>query len=1190
MPLAVSIVIPAHNAAATLARTVASVQAQTHSRWEIVIVENGSTDDTLRVTTELAAQDPRIRVSRSDARGVSHARNCGLELARHDWVLFLDADDWILPRHLAALTSILAARPLLDAVHCGWRRVSPSGETLVEEIGPTDEDLFPVFARTCAFAIHACVVRRSAVLEIGGFDVTLRTCEDWDVWQRIARAGARFALHPEILAIYLARPSSASMDGHQMLRDSLKVIGRAFERDSRVPRPLPAYADGLSAELRPTARLYNLLWQAGLVLGAGQDATSLFDALPRDTLASIEADGAAATLFDALRLPSACPARACWRLHSQTLSRLQSFLAALEKHTGQQGLGRSILVQLERHTVRSAQARRPFTSGHTHAITLEVTRPFPDLSLPAPVDRLHCSVEIEGEPLGELELPVCDGLVPADILADAVAAEFAWTILGRFFARTLYPSLVTRKEASGWSVHRGPHVLARDLRGDTLPVDVLHDHVGWALFIQEAWGLSRPAGDSFYAANTLERRNDPPHLKSADAEWLPVDLLDPLPPSRSVQPRIDLILTVADVPLCRTRAIVPRRILFSDTIRAALTADAGLELCRVCVREALLQRAIPNRRTLRELLADARVLRRSRVEENGPSRPVPSETLPVPTTSRLAILPRYPSTPCGSSGSRRALLPRSVTREALCLAAAEGLPVVGQPANTATGTTILYSPDLLLRPSARRAPPSRATKPPPPTDPRYFDQLFASRRDPWDYTSDYEQTKYRQTLELLPSSKPRRALELACAEGHFTVQLAPRVRELVATDVASTAVQRTRQRCAAFKHVSYQQLDLLYDRFPPGLFDLIVCSEVLYFTETRANLELVAAKIADSLEPGGHVVLAHGNVHADDPTQPGFDWDLPFGARTIGEVFSAHPDLHLVRELSTPLYRIQLFRRRHPWLGKLVLAPPRRIAIPLPTRLPDHVARQVIWKSAPPPAVPTAPVAETTALPILMYHRIADEGPDALARYRLDPAGFEEQIAHLASAGYRSATFEEWRAAREAKRPLPGKRVMLTFDDGCLDFYTTAWPILQRYKFRAVVFLPSDEIGGACRWDARYGEPAPLMNWDQIRELRDDGVEFGSHTATHAMLTGLTLEEMAREALRSRTVLEEQIGEAVMSIAYPFGAYDRIVETVCGACGYVFGVTCDPRACQFGDRLLALPRLEITGDLPFESFVGLLAG
>ncbi len=1186
MALTVSIIIPAHNAAATLAGTVASVQAQTHAQWEIVIVENGSSDDTLRVAAELAAQDPRIRVVRSAAKGVSPARNCGLELARHDWILFLDADDWILPGHLAALTSILAARPLLDAVHCGWRRVSPGGETLVEQIGPTDEDLFPVFARTCAFAIHACIVRRSAVLEVGGFDVTLRTCEDWDVWQRIARAGARFALHPEILAIYLARPSSASMDGHQMLRDSLKVIARAFERDPRVPRPLPAYAAGLSAEILPDACLYSLLWQAGLVLGAGQDAASLLQSLSRESPASLEVDGAASTLFDAMRLPTACPPGACWHLHSQILPRLQSFLAALESHTGQRGLGRSILVQLERHTVRSAKTSRPFTAGNTHAITLEVTRTFPDLTLPAPIDRLHCAVELEGQPLGELELPVCDGLVPADILADAVAAEFAWTILGRFFARTLYPSLTVRREGPGYSVYRGSHRLIRDIPVDSLPADTLHDHIGWSLFIQEAWGLPQPAGDAFYAADTIERRNDPRHLKSPDSEWLSIDLLDPLPASRRVQPRLDLVLTVADLPLCRTRAIVPRRILSSDTIRAVVTTEAGLELCRVCVREALLQRPIPTRRTLRQLLADARVLRRSRIHFNGiPAEPTPTPPLLPP--SRLAILPRYPSTPCGSSGSRRALLPRGVTSEALRLASTQGVSVVGHAASPGT---ILYSPELLLRSPKRLAPPPRATKPLPPSDPGYFDQLFASRSDPWDYTSDYEQTKYRQTLDLLPSSKPRRALELACAEGHFTVQLAPRVRELIATDVAATAVQRARERCAAFHHVSFEQLDLVYDPLPSGVFDLIVCSEVLYFAGTRANLEVVAAKFAQSLEPGGHIILAHGNVHADDPTQPGFDWDLPFGARTIGEVFSAHPDLHLARELSTPLYRIQLFRRRQPWLRNLVLTPPRRTAIPLSAQLPDHVARQVIWKSSPPPVPSAAPTAHTAQLPILMYHRIAEDGPDALARYRLDPARFEQQIAHLAAAGYRSATFEEWRAAREAKRPLPGKRIALTFDDGCIDFYTTAWPILQRYKFGAIVFLPSDEIGGSCRWDARYGPPAPLMNWDQIRDLHEDGVEFGSHTATHAMLTGLTIEEMAREALRSRTALEEQIGQTIMSIAYPFGAYDRIVETVCGACGYVFGVTCEARLCDVGDRLLALPRLEVTGDLPFESFVDLIAG
>jgi len=690
--------------------------------------------------------------------------------------------------------------------------------------------------------------------------------------------------------------------------------------------------------------------------------------------------------------------------------------------------------------------------------------------------------------------------------------------------------------------------------------------------------------EGFYAPNTLERRNDPPHVKSADAEWLSVDLLDPLPAHRRVKPRVDLVLTVADVAVCRRPAIVPRRILSSDTIRAVVTAEAGFELCRICVREALLQRPLPADRTLRQLLADARTHRRARAQALAPRHA--ASTPSAIANTRLAVLPRYPSAPCGTSGSRRALLPRAVANEARHLASSQGLAVVGSSASSAT--TIFYSPDVLLRSSPRPAPPRVA--PPPPTDPTYFDQLFATQRDPWDYTSDYEQTKYRQTLDLLPAAKPRRALELACAEGHFTVQLAPRVRELIATDVAATAVQRTRERCAAFPHISYQQLDLIYDPLPAGPFDLIVCSEVLYFAGSRANLEVVAQKIADALEPGGHVVLAHGNVHAEEPTQPGFDWDLPFGAKTIGEVFAATPELHLVRELRTPIYRIQLFQRRRPWLGKLLLTPPVRRSIPLPTQLPDHVARQIIWESSSRPASPATSPTRTAQLPILMYHRIADDGPEALARYRLDPQRFEQQITHLAAAGYRSATFEEWRAAREAKRPLPGKRIMLTFDDGCIDFYNTAWPVLQRHKFNAIVFLPTDEIGGVCRWDARYGPPASLMNWDQIRELREDGVEFGSHTATHAMLTGLTLEEMAREALRSRTAIEEQIGGPILSVAYPFGACDRIVESVFGACGYVFGVTCESRLCEIDDRLLALPRLEVSSDLDLDDFVELLAG
>ena len=204
----------------------------------------------------------------------------------------------------------------------------------------------------------------------------------------------------------------------------------------------------------------------------------------------------------------------------------------------------------------------------------------------------------------------------------------------------------------------------------------------------------------------------------------------------------------------------------------------------------------------------------------------------------------------------------------------------------------------------------------------HFETLFATRPDPWRYTSPYEQTKYEQTLALLPSGQITRALELACAEGHFTVQLAPRVGSLVAGDISQIALSRAADRCAGLENVRFAHLDLTKDPLP-GRFELIVCSEVLYYCADKERLRAVARKLVDALEPGGYLLTAHANLVVDDPDHTGFDWDCPFGAKVIGEVLASTRPLRLVKELRTPLYRIQLFRRDAVDAFRSIAAPQR---------------------------------------------------------------------------------------------------------------------------------------------------------------------------------------------------------------------------------------------------------------------------
>lgn len=189
-----------------------------------------------------------------------------------------------------------------------------------------------------------------------------------------------------------------------------------------------------------------------------------------------------------------------------------------------------------------------------------------------------------------------------------------------------------------------------------------------------------------------------------------------------------------------------------------------------------------------------------------------------------------------------------------------------------------------------------------------FEKGYQEKEDPWDYQlKPYEQAKYRQTLDILPPARFQSGMELACAEGVFSAQLAARVDRLVGADISPSALERAKKRCKAYDHVSFQQLDLRKDPLP-GLFDLIVCSEVLYFMGGRDGLAEVAHKLVAGLRPGGKLVMAHMNIVRDDPSKPGFDWKLEFGARVIEEVFQKTFPLRLERAIIYPLYRYPLYR------------------------------------------------------------------------------------------------------------------------------------------------------------------------------------------------------------------------------------------------------------------------------------------
>jgi peptidoglycan/xylan/chitin deacetylase (PgdA/CDA1 family)/2-polyprenyl-3-methyl-5-hydroxy-6-metoxy-1,4-benzoquinol methylase len=459
--------------------------------------------------------------------------------------------------------------------------------------------------------------------------------------------------------------------------------------------------------------------------------------------------------------------------------------------------------------------------------------------------------------------------------------------------------------------------------------------------------------------------------------------------------------------------------------------------------------------------------------------------------------------------------------------------------------------------------------------PEHWEDVFAVE-DPWQYgRSEYEKWKFGLTLSLLPEKRAARAVELACAEGHLTALLAPHVDRLLAYDISKTALGRARVRCADFKTVEFHELNLA-DGALPAKQDLVLCSEVLFYLSLDL-VEDVAKRIASSLKVGGHVLLAHGNQISDDRTKTGFDWGHAFGAETIGKVFAATEGLSLVRQLSTPLFTIHLFRRNSPSAGKTA-KPPLLETLPLPhdLTLPPDVEKTIIWDGA----VMTRKEAQATEsaskVPILMYHSIADDGPLELAPYRVAPAAFREQLRYLRRHGYHSITLGDWADCLAEERPVAGRPVIITFDDGYKDFFENAWPALERADFTATVFAVTEKVGGAADWDG-LAEPLELMDWDQLKAIAKGGITVASHTASHKDLSAISISDVRRECGRARIMLQETLGHEVDALAFPWGRSTAASREAAAQCGYRIGVRSWGGPSPLGDDPLNIARIEIEG-------------
>ena len=229
----VSVVMPAYRAEATIGAALSGVITQTHANVEVVVVDDGSDDDTAAIVS--AHRDERVRLVTQPNRGVAAARNTGLDAARADLVAFCDADDILLPSHVAALLELYRPGAIVTA-NSYW--LFPGG---ISRHKRRHKGRFPApDAQRMAileqnFVSTMSLFSRSLVAEIGGFDDQLRRAEDWDFWMRAVFAGHTIVHQPVPHALYRWTSTGLSASHADMDTDVRRVLERAAARTDLRP-------------------------------------------------------------------------------------------------------------------------------------------------------------------------------------------------------------------------------------------------------------------------------------------------------------------------------------------------------------------------------------------------------------------------------------------------------------------------------------------------------------------------------------------------------------------------------------------------------------------------------------------------------------------------------------------------------------------------------------------------------------------------------------------------------------------------------------------------------------------------------------------------------------------------------------------------------------------------------------------
>jgi peptidoglycan/xylan/chitin deacetylase (PgdA/CDA1 family) len=216
------------------------------------------------------------------------------------------------------------------------------------------------------------------------------------------------------------------------------------------------------------------------------------------------------------------------------------------------------------------------------------------------------------------------------------------------------------------------------------------------------------------------------------------------------------------------------------------------------------------------------------------------------------------------------------------------------------------------------------------------------------------------------------------------------------------------------------------------------------------------------------------------------------------------------------------------------------------------------------------------SIPILMYHQVSDDPHPNFLKFTVTKKSFESQMKTLKLLGYNAINFSRLVSYKEGRDNLPGRPVIITFDDGFQEAVDNAVPILNSCGFTAVFYITTDYMGKKSSWMIpETSTEFQVIDWSTVVQLDSCGYEIGAHSMTHPRLDNISKENCYRELRGSREAIEEVLGHEVRHMAYPHGSFNDDVLKLTRETGYETSCSCESAVAHSGYDFLTLPRINI---------------